>query len=320
MIGLTAVVYVDLLFMVNFLMNGVVIYVTALILRQRLGCFRLTAAAAVSALYAVFAFEPGLKFLSSYPAKTAFTVALAAFTYKGFGFVKIIKRAVVFTAVSAMFGGVIFLTFFTTGLGSATGAAISNGVFYFNIDIKFLLIAAVIGLLAARLTAKTCVGNYSKDRLIVETTIEKNGAELKLSALIDTGCELTEPLSGLPVMLASKSAAEDEFKGAAASLKYRSVYMNTASGGAVIKAFRAGPDEISAKGYKIAGECYVGLIDAEFCGGGLYNAVLNPDILEEEPRRSGRLKRLSKPGFADRAFRWIGVDRDKNKGMEVMKR
>ena len=96
--------------------------------------------------------------------------------------------------------------------------------------------------------------------------------------------------------------------------------MNTASGGSFIKAFRAGPNEITAKGYKIAGECYVGLIDAEFCGDGLYNAVLNPDILEEEPRRSGRLKRLSKPGFADRAFRWIGVDRDKNKRMEVMKR
>jgi stage II sporulation protein GA (sporulation sigma-E factor processing peptidase) len=98
-------VYVDSLFVINLIVNYVMLLVTAKICVVGTKRLRLLLAAAAGAAYAVAAVFPAAAFLVNPFVKIAFGVliALAAFG----GGPRLLRAVLVFFAVSAAFGGVV---------------------------------------------------------------------------------------------------------------------------------------------------------------------------------------------------------------------
>ncbi len=165
------VVYVDVLFLVNFLVNFSLLYLTGKILRLKIKYLRVFGAAGAGALYAVLMFLPELSFIYSTAAKIFSCFGIVAAAYNIRRPLLYFKTLGVFIALTLCFGGGLFALFCFTGIGAALGAVVKNGVLYLKLPWQVLFLAAVLLIL--------CV----------------------FAALLDTGNTLSDPLSNCPVIV-----------------------------------------------------------------------------------------------------------------------
>lgn len=198
-IPLKPVVYVDVLFTVNFFINFSLLYLTGKILRLKIKMIRLFGAAGAGALYAVLMFLPELSFIYGTAAKilSCFGIVAAAYNIRRAGLY--FKTLGVFTALTLCFGGGLLALFCFTGIGAALGAVIKNGVLYLKLPWQVLFSgAALLGLCVfAALRGRTAGGRNS----FATIHISYMGKMGEVTALLDTGNTLSDPLSNCPVIV-----------------------------------------------------------------------------------------------------------------------
>ena len=132
------VVYLDLVF----LLNGVVDYLLLLSAGRLAGeCLhrgRLALGAVLGGLYAGAVFLPGMGFLVLPPCKIGAAVLMLLCAYGGSR--HLLRVSLVFFAVSAAFGGGVF----ALSLLGGRGIAVQNGVFYSALDLRLILLSAAV--------------------------------------------------------------------------------------------------------------------------------------------------------------------------------
>ena len=130
------VVYVDSVFVLNGLMDYLLLLVTARLAGIPLRRRRYLLAALAGAAYAVAVFLPGMGFLSAPPVKAAAGVLMALIAYGGEA--RLARLTLLFFALScALAGSVLAL-----GLLAGGGVPVTRGVFYTDVDARVLLAAA----------------------------------------------------------------------------------------------------------------------------------------------------------------------------------
>lgn len=193
-------VYIDVLFIINFVVNYVLLLITGKIMRREKSYARLCLAAFSGAVYACFMFFPQIKFLYGFMFKIFASFALIVIAY-GIKSIKLtLKTAFVFYLSSFVFGGVTLALFYFTDAGLKYGGALNNGIFYFNMPWKILFLACAASYAAVR----AGFGIYKKDKNFsykkVKVVISNDFA--CLNALVDTGNLLTDPITNSPVVVA----------------------------------------------------------------------------------------------------------------------
>ncbi len=202
------IVYVDILFLLNFFMNTVTIYISSLIIRQSLKFWRLLICAALLSLYACIVFFPEISFIYSAVGKLITLILATALVFPSKSYGRLFKNAAALFTVTAVLGGIIFTLIFATDFGTTTGSAVSNGEFYIDISPSTLMISVFL--------AYTCIYiiSYIKKQAAIHSgqisdiSIHFRAKEISLKALSDTGCTLCDPLSGAPAIIISKSDAK----------------------------------------------------------------------------------------------------------------
>ena len=184
-------VYIDSLFIINLIVNYIMLLVTAKICATPARRLRLLGAAAAGAAYAVAAVIPAAAFLVNPFVKIAFGIlmALAAFG----GNTRFLRTILVFFAVSASFGGVVMAASLLGG-GSAFGGLFTSA------SLRILIISFAVGYVILTLVFKRAARH--KAGVIVTVEVRHGGREVLFRALCDTGNALADPVSGRPVMVA----------------------------------------------------------------------------------------------------------------------
>ncbi len=196
------VVYVDVLFFVNFIINYMLLYLTAAIAHIKPKISRLTAGAALGALYAVLIFLPDLKFGYTAVAKFLFSMGVVAVAYNIRGVRLYIKALGIFYLVTFACGGGVMALFQFANLGASLGMVIKNGVFYIHLPWHILFLAIVISYVVIRFVWGALQNRLSRENMYVKVGITLDGKEVWLDALLDTGNSLCDPLSNAPVIVA----------------------------------------------------------------------------------------------------------------------
>lgn len=190
------VVYVDLLFLLNFVANYLLLLgsgrVTGSILRR----WRLAAGAAFGALYAVAVFLPGCQWLSAWLCKLASGVIIALIAYGGEP--GLLKVTVFFFAASAALAGMVL----GVELLGGNSLTIQNGVFYSYIDLRLLLLLFVLCYFILSLFFRRLGRHSGRELVRVELTLD--GKTVELTALRDSGHTLTDPVTNKPVIIADQ--------------------------------------------------------------------------------------------------------------------
>ncbi len=197
-------VYADVLFLINFLINFLLLSLTARIAHMKVSQKRLLLGTFVAALYAVCMFFPRLSFGYSASAKVLFSLFVVAITFRIRGLRLFLKTVGIFYLVTFAFGGSILAIFSFTGVGAALGAIMKNGIFYMNLPWKVLVASSLVSYAVLSVGARVFKSRIPRETLLQKVSISFLGKEVWLDALLDTGNALCEPFSGAPVIVAER--------------------------------------------------------------------------------------------------------------------
>lgn len=190
-------IYLDILFLVNFITDFLLINITADIMSLKPKLRRLIFCAALGGIFGVFAFCFDMH---AVPSVCTLLIGATLMIFTAFFPKKpkdLVKLLLVFLASSALFSGSVMLYITSSGDG-----AIKNGIFYMASSKIILICTAVY--FAVRFFASRLKRRASQK--ISDVVLEYNGKRVNLSALTDTGNGLIDPISGKPVMLIELTA------------------------------------------------------------------------------------------------------------------
>ncbi len=202
---MTYTLYADVLFLLNFVIDYICLWLTLYICRLRRKGVALTVSSFVGGIYALCApllwdmsvfIRVFVNVLSLIIICTIATPTNDART--------IFKTSIVFLGVSSLLGGIITSIFNQFGK-----YAISNGMVYADISSIMLL-----GLFVIAIALSFPFFIASKNRLRIKTAklyIEFENGKTAIDALIDSGNLLTDTLSGDGIILVKKEAIENHF-------------------------------------------------------------------------------------------------------------
>ncbi|MCL2818100.1 MAG: sigma-E processing peptidase SpoIIGA, partial [Clostridiales bacterium] len=190
------VIYADVLFLLNFLLDVFLLWATAGFLRIKTSAWRLLAAGLCGAFYGVGLVFPALGFLYSLPLAFAFSLLLIRIAYPYFGLPHMLKTAGVlyligFAMAGAALGGQALLA------GWQSDDMVKWGVLIFSLIIAYAL---------ARWGMGQFRRNWRKESFKIQVEIGVAGQRCIVPGLIDTGNDLCDPVSGRPAIIAEYDA------------------------------------------------------------------------------------------------------------------
>jgi len=197
------VVYIDLLFLLNLIANYLLLLGTGRIAGVVLRRMRIALGAALGGIYAVAIFLPGLQWLSLWPCKLLMGIVLpvAAFGREK----RLLRVIVIFFGGSAGLAGLVL----ATELLGGSVLSIDGGVLYSDFDLRLLLVLFVLCYLVMSVFFRRA-GRHG-GREVVELRIELQTGILLLTALMDTGHSLTDPVTNRPVVVVDYACAAGHF-------------------------------------------------------------------------------------------------------------
>ena len=205
------VIYVDSLFLLNLVVNYLLLLATVKIGAVHISRRRIGLGAAFGALYAVAAFFPPFGFFLTAPMRIVSGGAMVLIVFGGRA--GILRLGLIFFAVSAAFGGAIY------AISLALGGPVYDGRHFLPISLRVLLIAfglcyGVMTLVFSRL------GRDTGGRLL-PVEITRQGRSASLTGLLDTGNSLTDPVTGGAVLVVETAALQPLFQPETARLLLR---------------------------------------------------------------------------------------------------
>ena len=190
------VIYVDTLFLLNALVDYLLLLCAARLAGEPLKRLRFALGAVLGGGYAVAIFLPGLGFLERPACRLAAAVlmVLAAF----WGSRRVGRQVLIFFALSCAFaGGVLAISM----LGGQ-GLSLNRGVIYSGMDLKIVLLSAAGCYAVLSLLLQKAVRHTSFTGELKAVRLELEDRTVELTALTDTGNTLTDPVTGQGVMVA----------------------------------------------------------------------------------------------------------------------
>lgn len=291
------VVYIDVLFIVNLILNYFILLAVSAALHRRDSRWRLFGAACLGAVYALFIFFPALGFLYTATAKFVFSlsIVLAAFRFTNLrGFLKV---TLCFYVVTIAFGGIIFAIWM---FFSPPGMQLRNGVVYFDISPVWLILCGggcyVVVLLLSRFLHRS-----NPTRTIYQLAVKVGNLSAAAPALLDTGNGLCDVMTGAPVVVAEYARMEKliphalrpsfrkgtlesgALSGSPWAQRVRMVpYGGLGGKGGLLPAFR--PDSVTAENGKQTVETksvLVAVTPGRLSDDGSFGALLSPHLFSE---------------------------------------
>lgn len=204
-------VYPDIAFAVSFLMNGLILWGTARFSKFTARWPRIAAGALTGALYSGAAAFPQMGILHSLWLKTAFSVFMFAVVFAPLSLKRFLSTLTVFYIISFSLGGLFLgvLYSFRTSPYYTQITDISRLVAgYF---LPGLVVTVVLYLLLTRFAGRIIQTRMARDLFRVSMKVMFGDSEVTVDALIDTGNQLQDPLSRIPVVVVEYSVLKNLF-------------------------------------------------------------------------------------------------------------
>lgn len=214
--GESVVIYLDLVFLNNFVIDGLVMLATGWSRKLPGRWWRIAASAFIGASYVLMMFIPNTAFLFVFWIKFLVSVlmVITAFGCKSLQYV--LRNLGVFYLINFVAAGGLFgiFYFFKSSPDVLNGIGFTQaGNLLFNIKLSLLFLLIGVFLVLWFYKRVTQSVNKKKDLTdcFAEVDITWDGQVLRCTGLIDTGNQLVEPITRAPVMVMEVSLWKDIF-------------------------------------------------------------------------------------------------------------
>ncbi|OUQ80225.1 sigma-E processing peptidase SpoIIGA [Flavonifractor sp. An100] len=200
------VIYVDTLFLLNAVVDYLLLLCAARLAGEPLHRIRFGIGAVLGGLYAVALFLPGLMFLSHPLCRVASAAGMLLVAYGGSR--RLLRQGIIFLALACAFGGGVVAISLMGGQGLTLG---NRGVLYSPMDIKIVFLSAAVCYGVLSLVFRRVGRHTVQSGELLSLELALRGRQVKLMALVDTGNTLTDPASGRPVIVADGDSLKELF-------------------------------------------------------------------------------------------------------------
>lgn len=193
-------VYIDVLIFDNMLLNSVILMsVAGFMKKSRRTLFVLLASAVGTAYSVCMVILPSDSLLNMWFFKLLLSLAMIFIAFFPKTVKEFFKLLVCFYIVTFIFAGLAIALVFLWGQTFTS----YNGVLYFSWSspVKYLLVVAALGVWLVRLFLRIMQKRKTVESQIVDLFVVINGRGCRLPALVDTGNELKDPVSGNSVIV-----------------------------------------------------------------------------------------------------------------------
>lgn len=198
-------IYLDVLVLENIVMNYLILLMTAKFSKNKTSHLRLFLAALVGAIYVAFlVVYPTLDVYYTTITKIAISFAIVAIAFSFQRFTAFFKTMVMFYISTFIFAGAGFAFLYF----NHSGGFIRDGFFYVYWNSKWtvmVLCVATVGIIV-KIFWEMIQSRLVKDRLLLPLKIAFENGIINLSALVDTGNALFDPLTHSPVIVVEFNA------------------------------------------------------------------------------------------------------------------
>lgn len=288
-------VYIDVLFILNLIINYFILLAESRLLHRNDRRLRIFLGALLGAFYSAFIFFPQLEFLYLAVLKLLASAGIVLLSFKISGVKNFLFLLLNFYLISMLFGGVMYAIQF---FAAPPVLNVRNGVTYVNISPLFLILASAVCYMLIWLFSLFFHRDVNaQDIYTVEITL--NGMTVRMSALLDSGNDLCDTISGTPVIIAEFSRIKellpeklkDSFKRCSVAQphlledtdfakRYRVVpYSSVGNVGGVLPAFRPDCVKIMDNGIECR-DVLVAVTNRRLSPDGKFYLLLNPQLIE----------------------------------------
>ncbi len=252
------VIYIDVLITVNLFIDYLLLFSVKRLLHIQTKSYRVLLGALFSAMSTPIVF---LSFYTEFisvlfkPLISIFSVLIA---FGRSDFKRFIIRSIMLWGISMGLCGAMIIF---KHILNPRNLIIYRDTLYFNISPVSLILFTLASYIVLTIYEKFKGQHTLKCKTINVTITSFDNKKISFESAVDTGLNLKEPFSGLPVIMAERTLLRHMD---IPKEKLRIIPFSTASGDGIVYGFK--PKELSLNGKKSYGECYVAITDNRLKG------------------------------------------------------
>ena len=292
-------IYIDVLFAVNLLVNYLLLRACCILSGGKVYKFRSVLGSIIGACYAVLIFFPDFSLLHSTIYKLLVSMLIVAVSSPFYSLKSYIKALICFYVVSFAFGGCVLGMFYFSNLGTKLGAVYSNGILYFNLPWSILALSGFLFHISLKLTNYFSGRSMRRKNLQKKLLVRFNNNTAEVTALLDTGNSLVDPISLSPVIIVEykflKCLFNDEVRSRLEKIGSENIewimtdvsqkglmtrlipYSSLGKENGMLLGFVPDRAEIYEEcGVRVLNKCVIGIYDKQLSKDRSFGALLNP--------------------------------------------
>ena len=194
-------VYLDVILIENLCMNYIILFATGYIMKLKIKHLRIILSSLIGGVYAIISYMDIIPVYSTLIAKVILSISMIYIAYYPKNIRLCLKELLLFYLVSFVFGGCAFALLYII---KPQNILMKNGVYIGTYPIKVAIIGALVGFILTYLAFRLIKGKITKKSVFYEITIFFKDKTVEVTAMLDTGNLLKDPISQMPVVLVQK--------------------------------------------------------------------------------------------------------------------
>ena len=264
-------IYIDILLFINLVIDFLILDITKVILSVNVKYKKIFIGSIVSSLFSLIIFLPNLFPILNFLINITISALIILLTYGRCTLNTFIKRLICYIGINIIFAGIITAIF---SINKYENIIVNNGTFYFDISPILLIILTLICYIILYI-GKRILGKQIIAEKICNITAVLDGNSYIFNAKVDTGCDLREPFSNKPVIIAEITIFSTLNLN---NKQFRLVPFNSLGGEGILKAIKL--DKLFIDNTLINKEIYVGFCENILKGD--VKALISNDIIGDE--------------------------------------
>lgn len=200
MINIT--IYIDVIFIENLIMNVIILYATAIMLKIKIKIVRVIISSMIGSIYAIVTYVTGIEIYTSIILKGILSIIIVYIAFNPQSIKKLWKQVAIFYLTSFVFGGVaLYLIYFL----KPQEVFIKNGMFVGGYVLKVIMLGAIVSFIAIKISLKIIKIKINSNDMYCKVKVRLDNKMIETKAMIDTGNLVKEPITNTPVVIMESS-------------------------------------------------------------------------------------------------------------------
>lgn len=195
-----------MIFLENLIMNAIILYATAIILKIKPKFIRILMSSGIGSLYAIISYITQLQIYALIISKVILAIIMVYVAFNPQTIKKMWKQLLIFYLTSFVFGGVSLYLIYVI---KPQNILMKNGMFAGEYALKVIMLGAILAFCIIKLSIKIIKTKLNPKDMYCKIKLKLNGKQVETKAMIDTGNLVKEPITNTPVVIVESSLLYD---------------------------------------------------------------------------------------------------------------